>query len=388
MSKMTRATPHRRHGNGRPVGTPRKQSGPRRATPRSRPAGPGRLDASFPEVPPRAQLPGDYGKALAALEARVEKERLGMVVDANAAAAVVYWEIGRVLAEREASAGWGEPEERRLAQDLAAAFPDMRCFTPRCLRYMKAFAAAWPDRVAVERVAGRLPWTHNCLLLDAVDDQATRAWYASEALSRGWSRTSLYRAIDERAHERLGSAVPEVAPPAQSDLAAQILADPYLFDFLGTGDPRRVREREQGLAARVERALLGLGAGFALVGRRVQLVVGHQDLFVDLLFFHVGLRCHVVVALDDGNTDPIRDAELDLWLRAADDLLHRPGDPPSIGLRIRARDGKCSVEYARRAGQPPLAPAGWEAKVSSGISAEPLPRLPTVAEIEAELAAR
>ncbi len=198
----------------------------------------------------------------------MERERLRVVVAANSALVLLYWDLGKAILDRQAVEGWGAKVIDRLASDLAEAYPDMKGWSPRNLKYMRAFAAAWPEQAFVQQAAAQIPWAHHCLLLDRLDDAQARAWYVRQTLALGWSRSILTLQLDSRAYERQGKALSnfkDTLPPADSDLAAQIFKDPYLFDFLGTADPRREREVELALVEHIQRFLLELGAGFAFV---------------------------------------------------------------------------------------------------------------------------
>jgi predicted nuclease of restriction endonuclease-like (RecB) superfamily len=180
----------------------------------------------------------------------------------------------------------------RLAKDLQDAFPDMKGFSPRNLKYMRAFAAAWPEKAIVQQLAAQLPWFHNCVLLERVADPAEREWCVRKSVEQGWSRSILTMQIDRRAFQRAGKAItnfPAILPSAESDTAGQVFKDLYLFDFLGTADPRRERKVEEALVDHIQRFLLELGTGFAFVGKQVLLEVGDQDFRIDLLFYHLKL---------------------------------------------------------------------------------------------------
>jgi predicted nuclease of restriction endonuclease-like (RecB) superfamily len=348
-----------------------------------------RPEARFPVAPSQAALPEDYAAALAAIKARIQQERLRVVLSANAAMVLLYWEIGQMILARQERTGWGAKVIDRLAVDLRQAFPELKGFSPRNLKYMRAFAAAWPEREFVQQAAAQIPWFHNCLLLDRIPDRVTREWYIKAIVEQGWSRNILALQIDGRAHQRQGRALTNFAatlPPGDSDLAVQVFKDPYLFDFLGTADPRREREIEQALVDHIQRFLLELGTGFAFVGRQVPLEVGDQDFVLDLLFYHLKLRCYVVVELKAVPFDPAFVGQLNLYLSAADDLLRHPDDRPTIGLLLCREKNRLVVEYALRDLKKPIGVAGWETKLVAKLPKALAGSLPTIEEIEAELA--
>jgi predicted nuclease of restriction endonuclease-like (RecB) superfamily len=234
------------------------------------------------------------------IKRRIQEERLRVVLAANSAMVLLYWDIGRVILDRQEREGWGAKVIDRLAADLREAFPDMKGFSPRNLKYMRAFAAAWPEREIVQEALAQITWYHNVTLIEKLDSEADRLWYAHQVVEHGWSRNILALQIDGRAHARHGKALTNfkaTLPPADSDLAAQVFKDPYLFDFLGTADPRREREVEQALVDHIQRFLLELGSGFAFVGRQVHLEFASHDYYLDLLFYHLKLRCYVVIEL-------------------------------------------------------------------------------------------
>ncbi len=215
-----------------------------------------------------------------------------------------------------------------------------------------------------------------------------RLWYAQQCVQQGWSRNILVLQIGRRLHERQGKAqnnFVQTLPPTDSDLAAQVFKDPYLFDFLGTADPRREREVEQALVDHVQRFLLELGSGFAFVGRQVPLEVGDQDFVVDLLFYHLKLRCYVVVELKAVAFDPGFVGQLNLYLSAVDDLLRHQDDQPTIGLLLCRGKNELVVEYALRHLKRPVGVAEWETELVAKLPKALRGSLPTVEEIEAEL---
>ncbi len=347
--------------------------------------------ASFPVAPERGSMPDGYPLTLREIRERIEEARLRAILDANATMLQLYWHIGRVILARQEAEGWGAKVIDRLSLDLRTAYPEMNGLSARNLKYMRAFAAAWPDPTVVQERLHKLTWYHHLALLEKLDTAESRLWYAERAFEQGWSRNVLVLHIERRDHERQGKAITNFAralPPAGSDMAAQLFKDPYLFDMLGTADPRREAEVEAALVDHVERFLLELGAGFAFVGRQVPLEVGQSDFKLDLLFYHFKLRCFVVVELKAVPFEPAFVGQMNLYLSAADDLLKQPDDKPTIGLLLCRGKDRLVVEYALRDLRKPLGVADWETRLVEKLPKELEGSLPSIAQIEAELAPR
>jgi len=239
-----------------------------------------RDDASFPVPPTHQGLPSGYGDLLARIKRRIGTERLRTVMAANSAMVMLYWDIGRLILERQEKEGWGAKVIDRLSADLRESYPDMEGLSSRNLLFMRSFAAAYSDMQIVKQLVSQLPWGHVIRLLQRIKDPEIRHWYVAASIANGWSRNILEIQMDTSAHERQGKAITNfeaTLPPAESDMAAQVFKDPYLFDFLGTADPRREREVEQALVDHIQRFLLELGAGFAFVGRAELMRKGRQE---------------------------------------------------------------------------------------------------------------
>ena len=347
-----------------------------------------RADASIPAPPGRGELPADYATLLGEIKERIRTERVRVVLAANEVMVLLYWDIGKAILARQEREGWGARTIDRLSHDLREAFPDMRGFSPRNLKYMRAFAAAWPEREIVQRTVAQIPWRSNLALLHKLDTPETRLWYARKVIEQGWSREILELQIRARLYERQGSAVTNFTrtlPPSDSDLATQAFKDPYLFDFLGTAEPRTERELEQRLVDHIQRFLLEMGAGFAFVGRQVLIEVGDSDFRVDLLFYHIKLRRYVVVELKAVPFSPAFVGQMNLYLSAVDDLMRHPDDAPTIGLLLCKGKDRMVVEYALRDLAKPLGVADWETRLVEILPDDLKGSLPTIEEIEAEL---
>lgn len=338
----------------------------------------------MPKKPPSP--PSSYAEFLGALKDRIRSSQVRAAVAVNRELVLLYWGIGRDILERQRREGWGTKVIDQLAKDLRLAFPDMRGFSPRNLKYMRAFAEAWPEEEFVQQLAAQLPWFHNCTLLDKLKSDKERNWYAQKALENGWSRSVLVLQIESGLYKRQGKAVTNfhrTLPTPQSDLAQQILKDPYSFDFLTLGESARERDLERGLTEHLRQFLLELGVGFAFVGSQYPLNVAGEEFRIDLLFYHLKLRCFVVIDLKMTAFRPEFAGKMNFYLSAVDDLLRHPEDRPSIGIILCKSKNKVIVEYALRDTAKPLG-------VSEFRLTEALPEglkgsLPAIEDLENEL---
>lgn len=263
----------------------------------------------------------------------------------------------------------------------------MKGFSPRNLKYMRAFAEAWPDEEFVQQAAAQLPWGHNLVLLDRLNTPEERRWYAGKAIEHNWSRNVLNIQIETCLIARSGNAVTNFVvnlPRPQSDLARESLKDPYRFDFLGLTDEAQEREIEHALVKHVTEFLLELGAGFAFVGRQVLPDVGGDEFFIDLLFYHLKLRCYVVIELKGGKFKPEHLGQLGFYLTVVDRQVKSEHDNPTIGLLLCKTKNKIVAEYALGDKTQPMGVA--EYKLLESLPAEFQTSLPSIEQIERELA--
>ena len=360
-----------------------------------------------------ATLPAGYPHLLADLKARVRAAQLRAAVSVNRELILLYWDIGRIIAQAQKSKGYGKQVVERLAEDLREAFPQMDGFSPRNVWRMRAFYLAWtensqkhqqpggnlnpkilPQLVAeldghnLPQPVAEIPWGHNVLLLEKIADPILRLWYARKTIEHGWSRAVLTHHIETQLHRREGKAITNfqrTLPPPQSDLAEQTLKDPYNFEFLTIRSDAHERDLEQGLLDHIRKFLLELGVGFAFVGRQYHLEIGGQDYYLDLLFYHLRLRCYVVIDLKMKAFEPEFAGKMNFYLSAVDDQLRHADDKPSIGLLLCKERDHLTVEYALRDLKKPIGVAQWQTKLVESLPRNLKGSLPTVAEIEAEL---
>jgi predicted nuclease of restriction endonuclease-like (RecB) superfamily len=346
-------------------------------------------------------LPPGYAELLEDLKGRVRTAQMRAAIAVNREMIGLYWDIGRLIVERQEREAWGKAVVDRLAGDIQKAFPGMGGFSASNVWRMRAFYLAYTKEVTilahpVRELDGRtlpdvtaaLPWGHNVILVEKIKDPLQRLWYAGKALEHGWSRTILQLQIESNLYGRQGAAVSNFAatlPPPHSDLAQQTLKDPYLFDFLTLADKAHERDLEGGLVAHVEKFLLELGAGFAFVGRQVHLVVGEKDIYIDLLFFHLRLRCFIIIDLKMEDFSAGDAGQMNCYLSAVDDLLRHPDDKPSIGLILCKTRDRVLAEYALRDMGKPIGIAEWRTRLVQSLPEHLKGSLPTIAELETEL---
>lgn len=334
------------------------------------------------------RLPDRYPELLDELKDHIQRARVKASLSVNRELILLYWEIGRRTLDHQAEEGWGAKVIDRLAADLQLAFPNTQGFSARNLKYMRAFAEAYPDREIVQQAVAQIPWGHNRVLLDKVKDPTQRLWYAQQTLEHGWSRAVLVHQINSDLFGRQGQALTnfeQTLPAPQSDLAGQLLKDPYSFDFLGLGPEMAERELERKLLDHLKDFLIELGKGFAFVDSQYPLDVGDQDYYLDLLFYHLHLRCFVVIDLKVEAFKPEFAGKMNFYLSAVDDRLRHEQDNPTIGLLLCKDRNQVIVEYALRELTRPVGVATYQ--LTEELPQDLQADLPTPEQLEAELEA-
>jgi predicted nuclease of restriction endonuclease-like (RecB) superfamily len=331
-------------------------------------------------------MPPDYDQTLESLKERVRASRSTAQRKVVQELTRLYWSIGSTILQRQSDASWGSGVVTRLAEDLRAEFPAMKGLSRSNLFYMRAFAAAWPDEDAiVQQPVGLLPWGHITVLLDKLDDQDARNWYAENAAAHGWSRNVLANQIANHTRDRVGSAPSNFAgrlPPTESDLARQLAKDPYVFDFLDLTGEVAERELEQALMDRIVDTLRELGAGFAFVGRQVHLEVDGDDFYLDLLFFHTEQLRYVVIELKTGKFEPAFTGQLGFYVAVVDDKIRRDFHRPTVGILICGSHNEHTVRYALGQTGSPMAVASY---TYDALPASEKSSLPSAEQIAAAL---
>jgi predicted nuclease of restriction endonuclease-like (RecB) superfamily len=359
-----------------------------------------------------------YGELLTRIKDRIRRAQVKATLSANAEMILMYWDIGRMIHERQQYEGWGTKVIPQLSRNIRNELPEVKGFSERNIGYMIRFAREYdshsilqqpvaklapdtsstnlPQSVAqlptcknsenLQQLVAKIPWGHHILLMEKVKDLPARLWYMHQIVEQGWSRNVLSLMIKSNAHERQGVAVTNFEkrlPDPQSDLAHQTLKDPYIFDFLTLSEPFQERELETELVKHLEKFLLELGRGFAFIGRQYHIEVGDKDFYIDLLFYHLKLRCFVVIELKKGVFKPEYAGKMNFYCSVVDDRLKHENDQPTIGLILCQENDRVLAEYALRDIRKPIGVSEYE--LTRALPDDLKSSLPTVEEIEAEL---
>jgi predicted nuclease of restriction endonuclease-like (RecB) superfamily len=333
------------------------------------------------------------------LKERIRAARVKAALSANRELIELYWHIGKGIEERQRAEGWGRSVVERLSRDLRTEFPDSAVFSAQNIWKMRAFYLAWAPDVpnlsqAVIELAGRtmprepgeIPWGHNTELVYRLRHRAERLWYARKTVEHGWSRAALVHQIENDLYNREGRSVTNFAktlPPVQSDLASQVMKDPYVFDMKDIGERLNERTLEKSLVEDIRKLLLELGVGFAFVGSQYHLEVEGEDFYIDLLFYHLRLRCFVVIDLKTGPFKPEYAGKMNFYLSAVDDMLKGEHDNPSIGIILCKTKKRLIAEFALRNMNAPIGVSGY--RFTRKMPEELQKSLPSAEELERRL---
>ena len=316
-----------------------------------------------------------YRELIERLQRRIRESQARAARTLNTELVMLFWSIGRDILAQQRAGGWGDDIVGRIAADLRATTASAGGFSRSNVFYMRKFAAVWPDLEKVQPLAGQIGWTHHQVLIDAFAEQPDLyRWYASKASVNRWSRRHLQAQIHLGLHERQGAALTNFAAvlePADAEQALLATKDPYIFDFLELAEDARERELEQALIDDIQKFLLELGSGFAFYGRQKALLVGEEEFFLDLLFYHHSLRRFVVIELKVGKFKPEYVSKMNFYLNAVDEQLRVLDDRESVGIILCAGGDATVAKLALHRVYAPIAVSTWKAGT-------PPPELPAV----------
>jgi predicted nuclease of restriction endonuclease-like (RecB) superfamily len=351
----------------------------------------------------------DYKQWLADLKKRIRQSQLKAAVKVNSELITLYWSMGKDIVEKQEKAKWGDGFITQLSRDLKEEFPNMQGFSERNIWAIRKWYLYYNQPIEklrqpvaelsngksqqlvsfsekVQQLVAQIPWGHNLKIVSKCKNIDEALFYINKTIEFGWSRDMLDTHIKLNEYKRIGNSTTNFAltlPSIQSDLAQQTLKDPYNFDFLTLSENYKERELEDALTENITRFLLELGSGFAYVGRQVPLTVGDKEFFIDLLFYHLKLRCYVVIELKAVDFIPEFAGKLSFYLSAVNEIFAHKTDNPTIGLMICKSKDSFVAEYALKGINQPIGVSEYE--LTKHFPKDFKGSLPTIEEIEAEL---
>ena len=306
----------------------------------------------------------EYIKFVAEVKRHVLSARISTIRAINRDLTGLYWDIGRMIVERQEKQGWGKSVVERLSMDLRKEFPGCTGFSSRNLWDMKRFYEQYTAHEVLRQAVAELPWGHNLLIMSKISDLNARSYYIKATRQLGWSRNVLLNQIKTGAYERsLVEAKThnfgEVLPAHLAEQADEALKSSYSLDFLGIGEPLKERELERRLITKLKDFILELGYGFCFIGNQHKLTLGNNEYFLDLLFYHRFLKALVVIELKAGKFKPEYAGKMDFYLNLLNDKEKAPEDNPSIGIILCAEKDSLEVEYSLRTKLNPIGVAEY-----------------------------
>jgi predicted nuclease of restriction endonuclease-like (RecB) superfamily len=330
--------------------------------------------------------PQAYAQLLNDLKARIQTARTKATLAVNRELIALYWDIGRLIVERQQRHGWGDGVIDTLSRDLRRTFPEYTGFSRRNLYRMRMLYLAYRETgEIVPQAVAQIPWGHNLVLLEKVKEVAPREYYLRACIENGWSRNVLVHQIETDAYARQvlpakTTTFTDTLPAPLGQQAEELLKDPYVFDFVTLEETAKEAEIERALLARLRDFLLELGKGFTFLGNQYRLEVGGEDYSVDLLFFHRGLRCLVAIDLKIGDFQPEHAGKMHFYLNVLDDQVRMPDENPSIGIILCKGKNRTVVEYALKGLTRPMGVAQYQ--LTRQLPSELQGQLPSAAELE------
>ena len=328
----------------------------------------------------------DYKLFFAEIKQQIQQAQLRAMVTVNQQLLQLYWRMGNMIIERQKKANWGDKVLEQLSKDLKQDFPTMQGFSIRNLKYMRVFARENPNFEIGQQAVAQITWSHNIILLTKCKSIEERFWYAEKAIENGWSRDVLAMQIESKMHQRQGKAInnfENVLPKLQSDLAEQTLKDPYIFDFVNLTGKVLEHDLEEALVKHITHFLLELGVGFAYIGRQYQIFVDDDEYKIDLLFYHLRLRCYIAIDLKVRKFKPEDVGKMNFYVNALNDLLKTELDNPTIGMILCKDKDSVKAKYTLKGINTPIGIS--EFRLSDAIPDNVKSSLPTIEDLENKL---
>jgi len=340
----------------------------------------------------------EYKNFIIDIKSKIQISQTNAITKVNQELIILYFNIGKSIFIKQQELGWGAKVIDNLSSDIKVTFPQLGGFSVRNINLMVQFYKEYQDIQIVQPsvaqienekmplLVAQISWTHNTILIEKIKDLDLRSWYMTKIIEHGWSKDVLSLMIKSEVHKReakLTSNFKNILPSNDSDLVQQSFKDPYIFDFLTISEPFRERELESNLCEHMEKFLIELGSGFAFVGRQYKLEVGDSDFYIDLLFYHLKLRCYVVIELKKGKFKPEYSGQTNFYCSAIDGQVAHENDNPTIGLILCQEKDEIVAEYSLRNMSQPIGISEYE--LTEVLPKEFESSLPTIEMIEDEL---
>ena len=291
------------------------------------------------------------------LKQEISKARIRAHLAVNKELITLFWHIGKLILECQSKEKWGSKIIQNISDDLRKEFPGMKGLSYQNLSYMRQFVAEYNNEQILQQAVGEIPWSHNIIIFSKLKDIDQRIWYAQQTIENGWSRNVLSLQIKSNLYERSAKGINNFSntlPELQSDLARSIIKDPYNLEFLDIQGKIMERDLENKLIDNIKNFLLELGQGFAFVGNQYHIELEGEDYYLDLVFYHIKLKCYVVIELKTGKFKPEYAGKLNFYLNLMDSKIKDDSDNSTIGLILCEEKKGITVEYAIEGIQKPI----------------------------------
>ncbi len=332
-------------------------------------------------------LDNSYKEWFEQLKSKIQSAQLKAAIAVNSQLLQLYWELGKDIVKKQEQSSWGDSVLEQLSIDLRLSFPDITGFSKRNLYAIRQWYLFYAQQFEfVPQPVAQIPWGHNRLLITKIKDVELALFYANETFTQGWSRDQLEMQLRSNYFESKKNAVTNFSttlPKDQSQLAKETIRNPYNFDFLGLEQDALEKEIENGLEHHITRFLIELGKGFSFVGRQYPVQISETEYFIDLLFYHLQLRCYIVIELKSGKFKPEYAGKMNFYLSAVDSQMKHTTDQPSIGLILCKTKDSIEAEYALRDMNKPIGIS--EYTLTQNLPKEFESSLPTVNQLENQL---
>ena len=328
-------------------------------------------------------LERDFRDIISNIKEEVTNTQIKTMQEVNGNLIMLYFRLGRIVSE---NIKYEKNFVRDLAVELKMTFPNINGFSERNIRSMRLFYEEYAHDEKWQQLVAKLPWGHNLLLMEKIKDKDIRKIYAENTIKNGWSRNMLSVQIETEFHKRIGNSnnnFDVMLPPKDSDLVNNTIKDPYIFDFITLRDDYKERELENALITKIRNMLLELGKGFSFVGNQYKITVDNEDFYIDLLFYHLDLRCYIVVELKIGEFKPEYVGQLGFYVTAVNETMKKESDTPTIGLLLCRGKNRTTVDWSLKSANVPIGVSNYELREQ--LPKDLVDKLPTEEEINLHL---